>query len=378
MARERGNGTGSVTVFTDKKGRKRYRVRVSLGVYYDEEAGKNKTITKSLGVVKTKAEAEALLAEYNNSPYDLTTKIKTVGDLYEAWFEGYSEKLTKSAVRTVASAWNYCSSIKNMPLRKLGAGHIQDLMDNCYIIVPSGDDKGKKRYASVGTKMRIKSLFNLMLDYAVARKLVVSNVARAFEVNDMRKEAEYQKKIKEPFSQEEIDILWENLDELPFVDMILIGIYSGFRPSELCQIKVENVDLENDVIIGGMKTEAGKNRVVPIHPLIKPLVEKRYIQATERLKSEWLFNDRFSQTGYHLTYDKYRGRYNNTLKALNIKGKTGHCTRVTFITKCYKAEIPEYIIKRIVGHSLSGNVTDYVYNRVTVEELVSWVQKIEK
>ena len=94
MARERGNGTGSVTVFTDKKGRKRYRVRVSLGVYYDEEAGKNKTITKSLGVVKTKAEAEALLAEYNNSPYDTNAIMRSPnGDLTTQYDLHMSEKL---------------------------------------------------------------------------------------------------------------------------------------------------------------------------------------------------------------------------------------------------------------------------------------------
>ena len=38
-----------------------------------------------LGVFKTKAEAEAVLAEYNSSPYDLTTKITTVGEPYDYW-----------------------------------------------------------------------------------------------------------------------------------------------------------------------------------------------------------------------------------------------------------------------------------------------------
>jgi integrase len=174
----------------------------------------------------------------------------------------------------------------------------------------------------------------------------------------MRKEADYSRKIKAAFTQEDIDTLWKNIDDFPFIDVILIGIYTGFRPKELCELKVENVDLTNNMIIGGMKTAAGTDRKVPIIPLIKPLVEKRYIQATQRLNSQWLFNDRFSSTGTRLTYDKFRGRFKNTLIELGINGYTGHCCRVTFISKCYSAEVPEYMIKRIVGHSLKGNITD--------------------
>lgn len=66
----------------------------------------------------------------------------------------------------------------------------------------------------------------------------------------MRKEADYQKKKKESFSNEELEILWNNLD-YRFMDMLLIGIYSGFRPSELCNIEVKNVDLENNIIVEG-------------------------------------------------------------------------------------------------------------------------------
>lgn len=82
MARARGNGTGSVTPYKDSKGKKKYRVRVTVGLEYDKEKDRFKTVSKSLGVYNTKAEAEKVLAEYNESPYDLTAKIKTVQDLY--------------------------------------------------------------------------------------------------------------------------------------------------------------------------------------------------------------------------------------------------------------------------------------------------------
>lgn len=60
--------------------------------------------------------------------------------------------------------------------------------------------------------------------------------------------------------------LWNNLYDVDYVDVLLIQCYSGWRPQELGLLKMENVDLENWVIVGGMKTDAGKDRVVPIHP----------------------------------------------------------------------------------------------------------------
>ena len=76
MAKSRGNGQGSVTKIKDTKGKIKYQVRITVGSEFDAEKEKFRYISKSLGVYKTKAEAEAVLAEYNSSPYDLTVNYK--------------------------------------------------------------------------------------------------------------------------------------------------------------------------------------------------------------------------------------------------------------------------------------------------------------
>lgn len=40
--------------------------------------------------------------------------------------------------------------------------------------------------------------------------------------------------------------------------------------------------------------------------------------------------------------------------------------------------MPEHILKRIVGHSLTANITDAVYNRVSFEDLYKAINLIEK
>lgn len=214
-----------------------------------------------------------------------------------------------------------------------------------------------------------------MFDYAYESNLVKSNVARKFKVNEYRHNAEISRKIKIPFSEEEIDLLWKYVDEVPFADVVLIGIYTGFRPSELADLRVENVFLDEDKIIGGMKTVAGTNRLLPIHPRIKPLIEKRYIQATERFQSDRLFNDARGQQGTWMTYDKFRDRFDNVMSELGME-HTGHAVRHTFITRASKAGVDSGILKKIVGHSLKGDITESVYNHPAFEDYYYEICKI--
>lgn len=57
---------------------------------------------------------------------------------------------------------------------------------------------------------------------------------------------------------------------------MLILLYSGMRTGEIRQLRTENIFLEQNYIIGGIKTEAGIDRIIPIHPKIKDLIIKYY------------------------------------------------------------------------------------------------------
>lgn len=115
-----------------------------------------------------------------------------------------------------------------------------------------GKEKGKRRYASAGTKARMKSMFNLMFDFAYARDVVDKNYARAFDVGKEIRIQQYKDKRKNiQFSNEEIEILWSNINKIQFVDMVLIGIFSGWRPQELSILQIKDIDLESNIMFGG-------------------------------------------------------------------------------------------------------------------------------
>lgn len=372
----RANGTGNIYKMKGGKRRKPWRVRVTVGWELNPKTGRCKQNLKTLRYYASRAEAEAALVAYQECPYDLNTKDITFKELYEQWTEDYFKKLTSiSSERTITSAYRYCSGLYNMKMRDIRIYHLQECMDKGYIIPDRGKEKGQKRYASACTKGRIKSMFNLMFDWAYAREIVDRNYARAFELDKETKIKQVREKRKNTiFSNEEIDLLWKNVDKIAFVDMVLCGIYSGWRPQELAILKIKDIDLELQVMYGGMKTDAGKDRCVPIHPLIQPLIEKRYAEAKE-LGSNYLFNDINGQQGIYMTYDKYRGRFNKVVERLQMDHHP-HETRHTFITKAKRVRMEEYILKRIVGHAINDN-TEKTYTHREIEELKAEMRKIE-
>ena len=224
-------------------------------------------------------------------------------------------------------------------------------------------------------------MFNLIFDYAVEYEIVDRNYARTFNVSDdILEEKEETKNAHIPFTDDEINKLWENIYKIPYVDMVIIQIYSGWRPQELGLIEMENVDIDNWTFTGGMKTEAGTNRTVPIHSKIQQLVKKRYDEAIE-LGSDYIFNCADSSThknNYKLTYDKYRHRFDKIINELELNPEhRPHDPRMHFITMAKKAGINDNAIKKIVGHSTKGDVTEYAYTQRDIEWLRKDIEKIK-
>ena len=371
------NGYGSVTKLSGNR-RKPYLARVTLGWITDEQTGKCVQNRVPIGTFKTKKEALQALAEYGANPYDIQNNNLTLAELYQKWTEAYFPTLeSESSSRTITAAWRYCHAIQSMRVKDLRARHIKGIMEDGYIIPSRGKSAGQKVPASPGTKARIKSMFNLMLDYALEYELVDKNYARTFDLsNDIIKEKEAATRGHIIFTDAEMQTLWDNVDSLRFVDWILIQCYMGWRPQELAILKIADVNLDEQYITGGMKTSAGKNRTVPIHPRIKHLIQRNYDQAIE-LGSKNLFNDPLAvKGGMLITYDKYAGRFAKIMTALNFReDHRPHDPRKTFITMAKKAKVDEYVIKRLIGHRITDR-TEGTYTERDVEWLRTELEKM--
>lgn len=350
------NGFGSVYKLKVKPRRKPWMAIRTMRWDIDEEKRTSRQVRKVIGYYAIKQEAITALTHYNENPYDLDSRTLTFSDVYEKWTASYFPTIGASSTRTITAAYRYCKPLYDIRMKDIRVEHLEQTILNA--------DVGNS------TKGRIKSVFNLMYKYALKHEIVDKDYAQL--CSGVKRTAPQIVRI--PFSDQEIESLWEHL-EIPFVDMILVGIYSGWRPQELAVLKIADVDLANMFYSGGLKTDAGKNRIVPIHPLLADLVTKNYNQAVET-GSEYLFNDPDGQQGTHLTYDKYRGRFRKVMDRLGMDHKP-HDTRHTFITKAKEVDMNEYILKMIVGHEIR-DITEKVYTHRTLDDLKNEMKKIEK
>ncbi len=367
------NGFGQISEIKNRNLRNPFRAMVSIG-----KTPTGRPICKPLkpeSYFPTYNDAYTALVEYNKNPYDLEPSI-IVKELYEKWTDEYFKTLkSDSSVRTITSSWAYCSSVYNMRVMDIRARHIKGCIDDGTALI-----KGKERRPTAGVKARIKSMFNLMLDYALEYELIDRNYARTFNLSDdIIQEKEQSKRGHIPFKEEEIQTLWNHVNDKMYVDVILIQCYSGWRPQELGLLELENVDLENWTFTGGMKTTAGTNRIVPIHSKIRPLIEKKYQEAIN-IGSKYLINCTDARThmnNYILTYDKYQSRFAKIRDELKLNPQhRAHDGRVHFVTTAKKCGVDEYAIKYIVGHSIN-DITEKVYTQREIDWLKTEMKKIK-
>ena len=368
------NGFGSITERKDKYLRNPFWARVCVG-----KTEEGRPILKSLkpqAFFKTYNEAYAALFEYNKNPYDLDDDI-LLKELYEKWSGQYFENLkSDSSARTITAAWAYCSALYDIRVKDIRPRHIKWVMENGEVTIQRGKKKGEKQKASAGTKARIKSMFNLLFDYAQENEYVTTNYARLFEVSkDIIIEKSKATRSHMVFQDAEMEALWKGVGTIKYADLVLIQCYSGLRPQELGLITLDNAHLDENYMIGGMKTAAGTSRIIPIHPKIKPFVEK-YLDEARELKSDYLINASDSINGLKMTYDKYAHRFDAVIEVLHLNSEhRPHDPRTTFVTMAKKAGVDEYVLKMVIGHQIT-DVTEKYYTKRNIEWLFEEIKKI--
>ena len=108
-----------------------------------------------------------------------------------------------------------------------------------------------------------------------------------------------------------------------------------------------------------MKTEAGRNRTVPIHSAVKDLVDG--------MNGIFLCGKSESQ---------FRRDMRTALEKIGVRSLTPHSCRHTFHRLLESAGVNEADRKRLMGHSLKGDITNGTYGHRGVEELRAEIEKI--
>lgn len=285
---------------------------------------------KAIGYAATKEEALMILAQYNNNPWDIESDKITLQELFDLWIEKKSPKLGEANQRCLKSAYKHCSKLGRIPYKQIKAYQMQDCIDNCGY--------------GYATQSVIKNLWYHLDKFAL--ELDISS----FQYSNLLTSESIPPTNRQPFTKEEITKLWEHQNE-PWVDTVLIFIYSGWRISELLALRKEDIDLVVGTMKGGTKTKAGKGRIVPIHHKIRGFVENRLTNGNSCL---------ISQNGKPVSINAYREIWSKIMDRLQMK-HTPHECRHTFETLLDAAGGNRRCIDLLMGHT-SKDTGNRVYN----------------
>jgi len=334
------NGYGSVH-FLGKGRRKPYRVRITSG-WKD-----GKQVYTTIGYTETRKAGLQLLAEYHNSPYNVERDKLTFTDMYNKWLEAKENKLEPRNLAAYKMAYNLCEPIHNVKFVDLRRPHLQKMMDGVNKSLPT-----KRKI-----KTFLKQLYELAIDMDIVDKDYSNNLEVTTEVKSMD---------RVPFSPDEIEKLWELSKTDKFARIVLILIYTGVRINELLKLKIENIHLDEHYAIGGSKTKAGKDRIIVFADKIYPFVVELYDEKNKVLLPS-------SRGGIMLyeTFYKYWVKFMNEHKFNHLI----HDARVTFASLAHATGVNELNLKRLLGHSNSGNITHH-YIKTDVQLLLDEVNKL--
>lgn len=320
------NGYGTVTKLSGNR-RKPWIVK-------EGTSGKQKPI----GYAATREEGLIMLAQYNNDPWDIEADKITLQELYDLWLEKRAVKLGDSNRSSLKSAYKHCSKLVKLRYKAIKSYQMQDCIDSC-----------GKGYSTQGA---IKNLWGHLDRFAMELDIIMKCNS------DLLTSEPIPETTKEIFTDEEVNRLWEN-EKLEWVDSVLFFLYTGFRISEMIDLKVANIDLTAQTMTGGTKTAAGKNRVVPVHSKVQHIVQKR----VEQSKSGYLFE----YNGKKLNQSQYREFWAGIMDKLEME-HTPHECRHTFRSRLDSAGANKVCIDRLMGHKSKGT-GERVYTHKNIEEL---------
>ena len=302
-----------------------------------------------IGAYKSRTEAQKALERLTD--VDVNEKYNmTFAQVYERWKAEKSREISANTMRDYQVACSHCEQLHNQQIRKI-------LRSDYQKAIIALEEKGMSK--SSCNKLRV--VFSQVCKWAMDEGILQNNPAA-----ELTTTAE-QKSVRQVFSPDQIAAIKKSKN--PAADIALILISCGCRPGELFTAPL--VNCREDHIIWGSKTEAGKNRVIPIGPDGRDAYARMREAAIATKKDNLIDGYR----GNNKTLLNYRKReWKELMEEIGAEDMTPYCCRHTFITNAIIGGMDLPKLEAIVGHV--DRETTKIYTHLRASDLVIAVQQV--
>ncbi len=298
-------------------------------------AAKGKTIIGYFDKKTTALEALARLQGRSiDEIYNWTFK-----QVYEAWKGEHFRDIGVKGVESYERAYDVFEPLHDRKFRELRTADYQIVIDKY----------GDKSHSLLS---KFKQLATQMSQWGIRQELITTNFASFIKL------PENVKKEKEIFSEEDIQKL--EADGSQTAKLALMMVYTGMRIGELFGLRTENV--HETYVIGGEKTEAGRNRIIPI----RSEGRKYFAEFKERAKGELLIS---GYAGQKVIANFRKRDYYPLLERLGIPKKTPHAARHTFASWAVANNIKPELLQKMLGHA-DYSTTANIYEHFDIDQLI--------
>lgn len=337
--KSRGNGTG--TAF--KRG-KTWTARVTIG--WEFKDGRKIQKYRTFGGFATKTDAE-------NYCFTLKTNHRTVkptdsfSKVYDSWQKEHEGRIKESTMATYKAAWKYFKPLHLLPIADISVSQLQKCINDC--------PKGRS------TLNDMRTVCSLVYKYAVINKIVTTNLAQYLYVNGK------QKGTRPAFTMDELKRIEDAVGKIPYADYVLFMCYTGYRPNEMLSLKKDAYDKAHNALVGGFKTEAGRNRIVPVHAKLQGVLQERMAFPSDYI---------FPKSDGSLMDDEYFRKYcfNPLMDSLKITDRVPYSCRHTFANLLKNVKGSDTDKAALIGHS-DASMTKY-YQSADYESLQAIINSI--
>ena len=300
------------------------------------------------------------LIDYKINSKPLSPNVK-LGEVYEKWSAEKWPTISERGVMNYITVWNKIpDKLKKKKFVKLTRKDWQNL-------ISIEQTKGN----GFDSQKRIRMICSQLYKYAINNELLYNNIAPTLEI--CKHKMIHEKSI---YSDLEIQTLYENRNKSELIDSLLILIFTGMRISEFLNLNPnEDIFLDDDnpyLIVRQSKTEAGRNRPIPIFEKIYPIL-KRMVEEAQKENRDYLLKN---VCGRRMRYSSFALRTKRMLKKKFGIKHTIHETRHTFASIMDGLNANDMAIKKIMGHAARG-VTKKTYTHKNIASLFEAIDLLD-